>query len=53
MKDVVGKILEHPIASIAIILASGKAVATVIDGIRGVKQDPIIKIDLKRKEEEK
>lgn len=53
MKDVVGKILEHPFATMAIIFASGSAIATVVNAIKGTKLDPVIKVDIKGKDDAK
>lgn len=49
MKDVVEKILQHPIATICILMAGGKAVSSIIRSIKGVK-DPILNITITGKD---
>lgn len=49
MKDVVEKILEHPIATICILIAGGKAVSTIVRSIKGVK-DPGVSVTINRRD---
>lgn len=49
MKNAFEKILEHPIATICIMVAGGKVVSSIIRSIKGVK-DPSLNITITGKD---
>lgn len=51
MKDVFGKMLDHPIATIIIVGEIGCVMANIINACKGVETKPLISIRIGKKEE--
>ena len=51
MKDVIGKMLQHPIATILIISASANGVANIISAAKGKGVNPVVSVRVDKPEQ--